>query len=130
MNNFIVSLAGNMGGGGFGGGTEVDLPSLPVGDGVPFDFELIFNALKKFVSGFGSLFDLMFSPLYTWLDYVFSWFGLSDKYTQQVIENVSEMKLFQMTFFDFVTYAIPVVLCVILLLWVFKFKNTSLIGPL
>jgi hypothetical protein len=124
-----MSASANYGGGGFGGGSVGNLPSLPVGDRVFIDFEWIFDKFKSIITSFGTLFDLMFNPLYTWIDYVFSWFGFSEKYIESVIENISTMKFFQLTFFDLLFYGLPVVICIILLLWVFNFKNTSLIGP-
>ena len=118
MNNIIVSLAGNMGGGGFGGGTES--PSLPLGDGISFGFEWVFDVLVKIISPLGSLFDLMFNPMYTWLDYALSFFGFSEEYINQTMENLSKMELFQMTFFDFLFALLPVIIPIILMVWVLK----------
>lgn len=128
MNNIIVSLAGNMGGGGFGGGTES--PSLPLGDGSSFGFEWVYDVLLKFLRVFGTLFDFMANPMYTWIDFVLEWLPFSDAYNQQVIENVSKMEFFQMTFYDLLIQLLPLYITIAFLSWIYRCLSGPLTGSL
>lgn len=123
MLSYISSLAGNAGGGGFPGGSE--RPGLPFGD-AQFDFEWVFYVLQKMLSPLGSLFELMFSPMYTWFDYAFSCFGLSDEYIDGIIDNLSKMDFFQMNFFEFLFSLLPIVIAISLMIWVIR----AFTGPL
>ena len=120
---YISPLAGNAGGGGFPGGSE--RPDPPFGD-AQFDFDWVFDVLQKMLAPLGSLFELMFSPMYTWLDYAFSWFGLSDEYIDSMIDNLSKMDFFQMNFFELLFSLLPIVIVISLLSWAIR----AFTGPL
>ena len=127
MNNIIVGLAAAGGGdnsGVIGGGSSV--PSLSLGDGVSFGFEWVFDVLQKILEIFGTLFDFMANPMYTWLDFPLSWLGFSDEQIQTMVENVSKMDFFQLTFYDVLFTLLPVYILIVLLSWLIK----CLTGPL
>lgn len=127
MYNFIVGLAGAGGGDNSGvieGGSSV--PSLPLGDGVSFGFGWVYDVLQKILRVFGTLFDFMANPMYTWLDFPLSWFGFSEEQIQSIIENTSKMDFFQMTFYDVVLTLLPVYIVIVLLSWVIR----CVTGPL
>lgn len=115
MNNFIY-LASSPGGG-FPGGSE--RPGLPGGD-VTFDFEWVFDVLYKILSAFGSLFDLMFQPMYLWFDYALSFLGLSDDAVQNIVDNISTKEFFQQNFFEMLFAMLPFVIVITLLIWIVR----------
>lgn len=108
----ITSLAS---GNGFGGGSRAPLPPFSEGN---FDFNWVFKALEYIMSVFGTIFDFISSPIYTWLDDVFESVGFLDAYVDSVINNVKGYAFFQQTFFDLLFTLLPLVIVITLLLFV------------
>ena len=118
MNGFIVSLAGAWGDGRPGGGSEGVSPSF--GDGFSSFYDWVYTILSKFLSVFGTLFDFMANPIYTWAGNALSFFGFSEGFIETAVEGLSKMKFFQMTFYDFVITLLPIYITIVILVWVMK----------
>lgn len=120
---YISRLAGNAGGGGFPGGSE--RPDPPFGD-AQFDFDWVFDVLQKMLAPLGSLFELMFSPMYTWFDYVLSFFGISEDRIDNIVDNLSRMEFFQLNFFELLFALLPVAIAISLMIFVIRLINNPL----
>lgn len=109
--------------GGFGGGRYS--PSFSSG-GLDFSFKWVYDVFEKIVSVFSFLFDVMFKPMYTWLDDSLSFFGLSDAFVENASSFFSNLKFFQLSLFEYLTDAIPIVICLLVFLWAFRAFNDLL----